>query len=195
EWTGYEVFGEGGSTFVMESTGGEELYLELGSEYMEPMDARLSPSGDSLWILMGQLGDGKVEALEYSFPSLSLERYAVHPYGILAGDIVLSPQGSPLIAGRYVKVMDVYIGMLPMYEDEADFSGETLHIDMDEYEYQEDNPVARIADGYYCLGADGGRFILLHGYDLEHMDGYVYVFDTGTGELYEVSPGLPRGWS
>ncbi|MDY6793807.1 MAG: DUF2330 domain-containing protein [Actinomycetota bacterium] len=195
EWTGYVTYGEGGCEMAIESQMGEEARIVLDDPYLYVIDARLSPAGDRLWLLLNREVEGGVtEAREYSFPSPYLERSATHPYRMMVSDIVISAEGYPAVAGRFVEDNMVYVGMLPMLEEGAAFDGKTLRFDWDDYMGGLDEALPAIADDYYCLGRDGSQFLLLHGYDSESYDGTVYVFDTSDGDLYEVARGLPQAW-
>jgi len=187
--------------FVANSSGGEELKVEIGMK--EIHDARLSPQGDRLWIAMNPgVPVNVTEVQEYGFPSLTLRRSIIHPYCLRMGGIVMDEAGEPLLAGCYDRYnegdtgwsMDMYIGFLPLLEENAEFRGEYLSTHEGNLQNEDNYYLRGIFNSYFCDALDGSSFLLLSGNDYGISQGTVYVLDTRDGELYEVENGYPVGW-
>jgi len=184
---------------VTDGESGEVYEADIGMK--EVHDVRLSPQGDRLWIAMNPgVPVNKTEAQEYAFPSLELIRSVIHDDCMFIGEIVISPQGEPLLAGRFETVeeyeehWDSYFGFLPMFEENAGYIGEPFVIKSDEMSSGEDKRLIGILNGYNCQAADASPFLLLGGYDYESGDSLVFVLDTNDGSIYEVCEGSPVGW-
>jgi len=164
----------------------------------EVHDVRLSPQGDRLWVAMNpEVPVNKTEVQEYTFPSLELVRSLIHDDCMCVGEIVISPEGEPLLAGCYKsgeEYMDSRVGFLPMLEKNAEFEGKPFEIEYDEVQPSEDTKMIQILNSYFCDAKDQSLFLLLAGYDYETGVNMTYVLDSNDGSIYEVGEGFPVGW-
>jgi len=183
--------------FVVYDHEGEEYKFDLGMK--EVHDARLSPQGDRLWIAVNPgVPVNKTEVLEYSFPGLDLVRSIIHDYCMMTGGMVMSETGRPLLYGHFHRDIpedggygfERHMGLLPMFEEGADFYGESLCIDDQDLELEENACLKMILNSYFSDAVDGSPYLILHGHDMESVDGITFVFDTLHGELYEVGEGF-----
>ena len=184
---------------VTDGESGDVYEADVGMKQVHAV--RLSPEGDRLWVAMNPgVPVNKTEAQEYAFPSLELMRSVIHDDCMYVGDIVVSREGEPLLAGRFETIeeyeqdWDVYFGFLPMFEENAGYLGEPLLITYGETDQIQDIKVFSILNGYTCDAVDASPFLLLGGYDYETGEGLVFVLDTSDGMLYEVCEGNPLSW-
>lgn len=83
---------------------GMKLKTDIGMKQVH--DARLSASGDTLWIAVNPgVPVNKTEVQEYYLPSLELRRSILHDYCMEtgAGKYVLDQEGRLMLAGRFIK--------------------------------------------------------------------------------------------
>jgi Uncharacterized protein conserved in bacteria (DUF2330) len=181
---------------VKESGSDEVQEVEIGMA--EVRDVRLSPGGDRMWVAMNpETPVDTTEVQEYIFPSLELVRSIIHDDCLNEGEIVLSPDGKALLAGRFMcgnENMDIVFGFLPMFEENAVFQGEPLEIRMDELQSDMDMKLMQVMNSYTCDAKDASPFLLIAGDDYETGMSAVFVFDTNSGEIIEVGEGYPVGW-
>ncbi|MDD5665880.1 MAG: DUF2330 domain-containing protein [Actinomycetota bacterium] len=186
--TRYLVAGNGGS--------GEAHMAEIGM--VEVHDVRLSRGSDRLWVALNPgVPENKTEVREYAFPSLELVRSLLHEDCLLLGEIVMSPEGEPLLAGRFKsgeEYTDTIFGFLPMLENDAGFTGRTIEIEDYGRGLDEDSLPIILLNGYFCDAVDGSPFLLLAGFDPITGESRAFVLGTGDGELYEICMGFPSGW-
>jgi hypothetical protein len=197
EWSVRQLREESWQTrylMVKESGNGEIHETEIGMA--EVRDVRLSPGGDRLWVAMNpEVPVDATEVQEYAFPSLELVRSVIHDNCLNEGEIVLSSDGEPLLAGRFMcgnENMDIVFGFLPMFEENAGFLGKPLEIGMDEMQSDMDTKLMQIFNSYTCDAKDASPFLLLAGED--YSGGKTFVLDTNSGELIEVGVGSPVAW-
>ncbi len=180
---------------VTETASGEISEVEIGMKDVH--GARISPQGDRLWVAMNPgVPVNVTEVQEYAFPSLELNRSLIHDDCMNIGEIVVSKDGEPLLAGRFSsggEDMDTTFGFLPMFEEGARFTGKPFVI-VNETEGIKDIKLISLLNNYFCDALDARPFLLLAGYDYETGDGLTYVLDSSDGSIYEVCHGSPRGW-
>lgn len=181
---------------VMDSAG-EIHEAEIGM--VELHDVRLSPGGDRLWIAMNPgVPENKTEVREYVFPTLEPVRSLIHDFCFRVGEIVISSEGEPMLAGRFdnseESSREEYYGFLPMLEENAGFAGKPFEITYDDAGSSDDLRLMGLFGSNFCDAADASPFLLLAGMDLITGENMTFVVDAGSGRLYEVSGGYPSGW-
>ena len=198
-WSARQYRDETGQTryLVAENGGSGEAHMaEIGM--VEVHDVRLSRGSDRLWVALNPgVPENKTEVREYAFPSLELVRSLLHEDCLLLGEIVMSPEGEPLLAGRFKsgeEYTDTIFGFLPMLENDAGFTGRTIEIEDYGRGLDEDSLPIILLNGYFCDAVDGSPFLLLAGFDPITGESRAFVLGTGDGELYEICMGFPSGW-
>ncbi len=199
KWSEREIRTETGQTryLTVEDSGSGEVHeVEIGM--VEVHDVRLSPGGDRLWVVLNPgVPVNKTELREYVFPTLEMVRSIIHNECLRIGEIALSSDGEPLLAGRFdcgEEQTDTAFGFLPMLEEGAGFVGEPLVIKYDDLRSSEDMRIMGLFGSYFCDAMDASPFLLLSGDDLTTGESRTFVLDTDSGELYEVYRGFPSGW-
>ena len=183
---------------VTDRADGEVREVEIGMK--EVHAARLSPGGDRLWVAVNPgVPVNVTEVWEYAFPALTPLRSLTHDPCLREGEIVVSREGEPLLAGWFSTGpddMESVVGLLPLLEEEAGFTGEALAIPLGRPADVDDPVLLAVANGGFRDASDGSPFLLLAGYDHGRHDvtGLTVVLDTRDGSLYEVCKGIPLGW-
>ena len=181
---------------VEESTSGEFYEVEIAkNEYV--LDVRFSPDGNRLWVVMAtEVPDKRTEIREYAFPSLELMRSVAQGYYMSEGEIVLSAEGEPLLAGSFADLEEnpnIYIGFIPMLEENAAFRGNPLVIDYRGMLASGEPLKKHYLDSSFRDAEDASSFLLLFGSTAKSRE-MIFVFDTGSGRLYDVGEGYPVSW-
>ncbi len=180
---------------VEESASGEYHEVEIGRGYI--VDARLSAGGGTMWVVAAWSEPSReTEVREYTFPSLELVRTVAHSSYMAEGEITISEEGEPLLAGRFEGVEEnsnIYFGFIPMLEENAAFSGVPMVLDYNAMLARGEPLKKHCLDSYYSDAKDESAFLLLSGYTAKSKE-MVFVFDTENGRLYEAGEGFPIGW-
>ncbi|MEW6553665.1 MAG: DUF2330 domain-containing protein [Actinomycetota bacterium] len=181
---------------VEESASGEFYEMEIGRGYI--IDARLSTSGGTMWVVAAtEVPARKTETREYAFPSLELVRSITHVYYMSEGEIVLSAEGEPLLAGIFSdseETPNQYIGFIPVLEENAAFRGQPLVIDYRSMRASGEPLKRHYLDSSFRDATDASSFLLLFGYPDNDAGEVVFVLDTSDGSLYEAGKGYPIAW-
>jgi hypothetical protein len=180
---------------VEESAGGEFHEVEIGRGSI--VDARLSASGGTMWVVMAtEVPDKETEIKEYAFPSLELVRSVAQGYYMRDGEIVLSAEGEPLLAGSFADLEEnpnIYIGFIPVLEENAAFRGNPLVIDYRTMLASGEPLKRHYLDSSFRDAEDASSFLLLVGFP-ENSQETIFVLDANNGRLYEVGEGFPIAW-